>query len=166
MQILRSESNVVFDEQAQFVRHIRWSSMGIQDVNWAAVEKLKTLRTLNLMNNHIEGPVDLTALPKGLRHLFLAENQLSGPLDFSSLPPELEIMQLIKNCFTGAVSFDSLPPSLRTLDLRWNRMLIPPLELIYNESINENGVRTSSQPIDIQLAPVPGCVLMNFKIID
>ena len=111
------------DYQNQHVIEITCHKWNININGNVNLSKLpKSLKKIDLINNHLCGNIDLTKLPPTLEQLDLSRNQLIGNVDLTQLPPTLQLIRLYGNKLNGNIDLTKLPQSLRILNLHDNKL--------------------------------------------
>lgn len=115
-------SGVVCEGQA--VAALQLAVRGLRGgVDWAALDALSALRTLQLSSNALTGSLS-AALPPALTALLLADNQFTGglmPAAYAAAAPRLETIDLSQNSLSGALDPSwAFPPALTSLKLAGN----------------------------------------------
>ena len=108
-------------EKATRLREIYLDQTGLSSVD--GIEGATSLTTLNLRFNNLQGafPSDILQV-KTLKSITLSHNKLEGPLPTTVSMSNLETLILSSNSFQGKLSGVAFPPSLRILDLSKNEL--------------------------------------------
>lgn len=85
----------------------------------------RTLVSVNVSRNAIDGRVDLSDLPKSLQSLDVSHNRFSGGVDLTNLPSSMGALHLEHNAFTGSIDLTKLPLELRRVVFHSNDFDVP-----------------------------------------
>ena len=82
----------------------------------------QTLKEINIKNNPLGGPIDLTAIAPSITNLSFPTCGITGSIDLTSLPGDLWALDASCNKITGAVDLTRLPEKISNLLLNGNRI--------------------------------------------